>query len=350
MTDSRDPTAANESSGQMLRPARRWDVRSGWLAIDRPLVMGVLNVTPDSFSDGGLYANSDAAVTHAEAMIDQGADVIDVGGESTRPGAAPIDAEEQERRVLPVIRLLARRLAERTGAPHEVQISIDTTRASVAAAALDVGASVVNDVSGGTDDPPILSVAARHGAGLVLMHRLVAPRDDAYSDRHARPPAYGDVVAEVGAALRERRAAAIGAGVRPTSIVGDPGLGFGKDVAQNIELMARIDELVAEHPLVLVGASRKSFIGAIAARAGAPIGAAGRGSGTRLPGSAHLASTSPGTTPPASERLGGSIAAAVLCLAVGATVFRVHDVAAARQSLDVAAALLAVRQAHRAAT
>jgi len=290
---------------QDRRPAAEWHVRGGALSSHRPMVMGIVNVTPDSFSDGGRFLDVDAAVSHASAMVREGADIIDVGGESTRPGAEAVDADEQLRRVIPVIERLAA-----TGAV----ISVDTTLASVARRALDAGAAIVNDVSGGLADPALLPLVAERGAGVVLMHRPVAPRDDRYSDRHATPPPYSDVVTDVRVALCSRRDAALAVGVAHAAIALDPGLGFGKDVAQNLALMARLAELVAEHPLILVGASRKSFIGAVAGGDGA--------------------------VRPTAERLPGSLAAAVACLMSGATIFRVHDVASTRQAIDVAAAIV----------
>jgi len=294
---------------QDQRPAAEWHIRGGTLSSRRPIVMGIVNVTPDSFSDGGRFLDVDSAVAHASTMVRDGADIVDVGGESTRPGAKAIDADEQIRRVIPVIERLAK-----TGAV----ISIDTTLAPVARRALDAGAAIINDVSGGLDDSHLLDVVADGGAGLVLMHRRTAPRDDRYSDQHREAPPYGEVVADVTAALLDRCEAAIAAGVRRECIALDPGLGFGKDVAQNLRLMARLDELVRIHPMILVGASRKSFLGAA-------IGRLGR------------------AAPGPDERTPGSIAAAVLCRAAGAAIFRVHDVASSRQALDVADAIVAER-------
>ncbi|MBM3674242.1 MAG: dihydropteroate synthase [Actinobacteria bacterium] len=216
----------------------------------RGRVMGVVNVTPDSFSDGGRYLEPEAAAAHGLELAAQGAAVLDVGGESTRPGAAPVDAAEETRRVVPVVR----ELAERTAVP----ISVDTTKAEVAAAALEAGAAIVNDVSAGRLDPAVLSVVADAGAGYVVMHMLGEPRtmqDD---------PCYGDVVREVGDFLCTRLAAARGAGIAPESLMADPGIGFGKTVDHNLALLAHLGELVARVRVpVLVGTSRKRFLGAL---------------------------------------------------------------------------------------
>ena len=210
--------------------------------------MGVVNVTPDSFSDGGRYLDAGAAVEHGLALVAAGADVLDVGGESTRPGAEPVGADEELRRVAPVVR----RLADEAGVP----VSIDTTKARVAAAALASGASIVNDVSAGRLDPDLLGVVADAAAGYVAMHMLGEPRT------MQRDPSYDDVVAEVGASLVERLDEARAAGVRGVALAADPGIGFGKTVAHNLSLLAALPELGARTgvPLV-VGTSRKSFLG-----------------------------------------------------------------------------------------
>ncbi len=211
-------------------------------------VMGILNVTPDSFSDGGRFEVIDDAVAHGFALAEAGADVVDVGGESTRPGATAVPADEELRRVVPVVEKLAE---------AGVVVSIDTTKADVARAALEAGAVLVNDVSAGRFDPSILDVAAARGAGYVAMHMRGQPRtmqDD---------PHYDDVVGEVGGFLVERVAQARDAGIEPDRILVDPGIGFGKTASHNLELLVRLPELVDRvgQP-VLVGASRKSFIGA----------------------------------------------------------------------------------------
>jgi len=212
---------------------------------DRCLVMGVLNVTPDSFSDGGEWYDADAAIAHGLDLVAQGADLVDVGGESTRPGAARIDADEELRRVRPVVRALA---------AEGVAVSIDTTRAAVAEAALADGARIVNDVSGGLADPSLVKVVAATGAPYVLMHS----RGPA-----GTPGTYADVVADVCRDLTARLDEAVAAGVDARNVVLDPGLGFAKDAAQNLALLAALPALVALGPPLLVGASRKSFLGAL---------------------------------------------------------------------------------------
>lgn len=216
----------------------------------RCVVMGVLNVTPDSFSDGGRWTDLDAAVAHGLRMVEEGADVVDVGGESTRPGADRVDAEEEMRRVLPAVRELA---------TAGVLVSVDTSRAAVAAAALDAGARIVNDVSGGLADPDMAKVVAAAEVPWVLMHWRGHSRDMQALAR------YGDVVADVREELSRRADAALTAGVEPGRIVLDPGLGFAKSGEHNWELLARLDELVAMGYPVLVGASRKSFLGRLLA-------------------------------------------------------------------------------------
>lgn len=222
-----------------------------WLRdpLRRPLVMGVLNVTPDSFSDGGRFFTPDAALVHAREMLDQGADLIDVGGESTRPGSQPVPPEEQLRRILPVISAI------RQNAP--VALSIDTTSSHVAQVTLDHGATLVNDISAGCNDPAMLPLVARCRAPIILMHMLGQPAT------MQQNPTYKDVTAEVTDYLRQRAAAARAAGVEPENILLDPGIGFGKTVAHNLELLRRTGELAAlGHPLV-IGPSRKRFIAAV---------------------------------------------------------------------------------------
>jgi dihydropteroate synthase len=272
------------------------------LSLDPFAIMGVVNVTPDSFSDGGQFASFEEAAQHALDLVEQGASVIDVGGESTRPGAQPVSAEEQIRRVVPTI--------SRIRARSHVAISIDTTNATVAAAALDAGADFVNDVSAGTDDRDMFPLLARRGAGVVLMHRLAAPQDDSYSDRYERAPEYTDVVRAVTDFLLARAEVAMAAGIARESIALDPGLGFGKSVAQNFELVARTSELAALGYPVLVGASRKSFLGAVSGRADPE------------------------------QRIIGSVVAAVAAYGGGARIVRAHDVGAHREALLVAHAVL----------
>src|SRR6266550_2315747 len=233
---------------------REWHIATGKrLPIgERTLVMGVLNVTPDSFSDGGEFFSLDRALAHAEQMIAEGADIIDVGGESTRPGgAAVVSPEEELKRVLPVIERLAKR--------SSVPISIDTTKAVVARAALDAGAAIVNDISALRFDPQIADEVAKSGAGLVLMHSRETP-----GALHGLPPV-ADIIEEVTRSLRSSIALAEQRGVKRESIVIDPGIGFGKSQEQNIELIAKLDQLIAAFPdfPLLIGTSRKSFIGKI---------------------------------------------------------------------------------------
>jgi dihydropteroate synthase len=265
--------------------------------------MGVLNVTPDSFFDGGRYADLPAAVAHGVRMLGEGADIVDVGGESTRPGAARVDAETEMARVLPVIRRLAA-----AGVP----MSIDTTRAAVAAAALDAGAAVVNDVSGGLADPEMARVVAEAGCPWVLMHWR------GHSRRMKELAVYTDVVKEVCAELSERADAAIAAGVAEDRIVLDPGLGFAKKPEHNWQLSAHLDALTGLGFPVLIGTSRKSYLGALLAE-------------------------SDGTPRPADERGAATVAASLLAVAAGAWGVRVHDV---RDTVDAIAVWRAI-EAHR---
>jgi len=272
------------------------------VSLDPFAIMGVVNVTPDSFSDGGQFTGPEEAAQFALQLVEEGASVIDIGGESTRPGAARVDAEEQVRRVVPVI--------ARVRSRSSVAITVDTTSAAVAEAALEAGADAVNDVSAGCEDPAMFALVARRGAGLVLMHRLAPPGEDSYSDRYAEAPIYDDVVREVASFLLMRAEVAMAAGVARESIVLDPGLGFGKSVAQNYELLARTSELVALGMPVLVGASRKSFLGAVSGRADPE------------------------------QRIIGSVVAAVAAYGGGARIIRAHDVGAHREALLVAHAVL----------
>ncbi|HEY5045778.1 MAG TPA: dihydropteroate synthase [Solirubrobacteraceae bacterium] len=281
--------------------------------------MGVVNVTPDSFSDGGRFLDVEAAVAHGRELVGEGADILDIGGESTRPGAEPVPEEEELRRVIPVIEGLA--AAARSGAegsnPSHPQISIDTSKAAVAQAALGAGASLVNDVSAFRADPEMAGLVAASGAECCLMHMLGEPRT---MQRGVGGPQYKDVVAEVKAFLEERLRFAVEEGVREDRIMLDPGIGFGKTVAHNLELLRRLGELAALGRPLVIGTSRKSFLGRIAADA------------------AGLAQP-----PDAGHRLAGTIASNVLALERGASVFRVHDVAPVREALAVAAATLGGR-------
>ena len=262
--------------------------------VPEPIVMGVVNVTPDSFSDGGEWLDPAAAIAHGHKLAAEGAQILDIGGESTRPGAAPVSEREELRRVLPVIEGLA-------GAG--ARLSIDTTKAAVAAAALDAGATIVNDVSALRGDRAMAALVAERGCEVCLMHMLGEPRT------MQRDPRYDDVVREVRTFLARRLAFAIDAGVAEQRVWLDPGIGFGKTIDHNLELLARLDEIVALGRPVVVGTSRKSFLGKITGRT-------------------------------AGERVPGTIATNVLALARGARVFRVHDVAQARDALLVAAATL----------
>jgi dihydropteroate synthase len=265
--------------------------------------MGIVNVTPDSFSDGGLFLDARAAIQHGLELVGEGADILDIGGESTRPGADPVGEAEELRRVVPVIGGLS-------GA--EAQISIDTSKAVVARAALAAGATLVNDVSALRADPEMAEVVAQSGADCCLMHMLGEPRT------MQREPRYADVLDEVKAFLEERLRFAVAAGVREERIMLDPGIGFGKTLAHNLALLRRLDELSTLGRPLVVGTSRKSFLGRLLADA----------RGEEQP------------APPA-ERLPGTIASSVMAYERGATVLRVHDVAPLRAALTVAAATLA---------
>ena len=266
-----------------------------------PLIMGVLNVTPDSFSDGGLFLDPEVATQEALRMVAAGADLIDVGGESTRPGADPVDGPEQIRRVVPAIRRL------RAALPNDFPISVDTTRAEVADAALAVGADLVNDVSAGRDDPGMFACVAEHAVPIVLMHMQGTPKT--MQDR----PHYGDVVQEVIDFLVGRAVVAEGTGIAAERIWLDPGIGFGKRKEDNLRLIAELDRLVATGFPVLLGTSRKRFMGAVCGE----------------------------------QRPSGLVAATVATTAIGVLsgvrMFRVHDIRENRQAADVAAA---IRQAR----
>ena len=260
-------------------------------------IMGVVNVTPDSFSDGGQLASDEAAIAHARRLVEEGAAIVDVGGESTRPGADPVPAPEERERVVGVVAGVA---ALGLGA----RISVDTMKRSVAEAAADAGATYVNDVTAFRHDPEMAGLVADRGLECCLMHMLGEPRT------MQRDPRYEDVVSEVKAFLEERLAAAVAAGVAEERVQLDPGIGFGKTLAHNLELLRRLDEIAAIGRPVVLGTSRKSFLGRITGR---EVG----------------------------ERVAGTVATCVLGLERGARVFRVHDVAAVRDGLAVAAATLA---------
>jgi dihydropteroate synthase len=266
-----------------------------------PVLMGVVNVTPDSFSDGGLFLEAGAAIDHGLTLAAEGAAILDVGGESTRPGSEPVSEEEELRRVVPVVEGLAAR------APAGTRISIDTTKAAVAKAALAAGADIVNDVSALRFDPGLASLVAERRVECVLMHMLGEPRT------MQEDPRYDDVVDDVKAFFEERLAFAVGEGIAEERVWLDPGIGFGKTVDHNLELLRRLEELVAIGRPVVVGTSRKSFLGKLTG---------GTAEGERLP---------------------GTIATNVLALERGAAVFRVHDVAPVAQALTVAAATVEPR-------
>jgi dihydropteroate synthase len=274
---------------------------------ERTLIMGILNVTPDSFSDGGEFLSLDKALAHAERMIAEGADIIDVGGESTRPGSASIvTGKEELERVVPVISELAR--------CFDVPISIDTTKASVARASLDAGAAIVNDISALRFEPEIANEVAKSGAGLVLMHSRGTP-----GALHSLPPV-ADIIEEVTSSLRNSIELANQRGVKREAIVIDPGIGFGKSQEQNIELIARLDQLIAALPdfPLLIGTSRKSFLGRILADpAGNPA--------------------------PADERLHATMASTTAAILKGAALIRVHDVKITVETARVAEEIKRVR-------
>jgi len=279
-----------------------WRCRDLTFELDpRVLVMGVLNVTPDSFSDGGRHLEPADALAHARRLASEGADVIDVGAESTRPGAEPVDPEEQWRRLEPVIGPLAR---------EGRCVSVDTASAIVAARALQAGAAIVNDVTA-LSDPAMAEVAAKDGAGVVLMHMRGTPPTMQHD------PGYSDVVREVREELAARLAAARAAGIAEDRIVCDPGIGFGKALEHNLELIARLGELAPLGRPILIGASRKSFLGKLS------------GAGVE-------------------DRLAGGLAAHALAVWNGATVVRTHDVAETVQAIAVARAVRSARGAQPA--
>jgi dihydropteroate synthase len=261
----------------------------------RPTVMGVVNVTPDSFSDGGLYLDTDAAVSHARELFREGAQIVDVGGESTRPGADPVSEAQELERVVPVIERIA------TAADGPL-VSVDTRKGVVAEAALQAGARIVNDVWAFRHDPSIAGLVAGAGAWCCLMHML---GEDPRTMQAA--PRYDDVVSEVKSFLEERLAFAVGEGVPEERVWLDPGIGFGKTVDHNLELLRRLDEIVAIGRPVVIGTSRKSFLGKLTGR-------------------------------PERERAAATTATTVMAYERGATVFRVHDVREAADALAVAAA------------
>jgi dihydropteroate synthase len=275
-----------------------WQTSRRQIPLDRTLVMGILNVTPDSFSDGGAFVSVDAAIAQAEKMIDEGVDIIDIGGESTRPGSQRVSVDEEISRVITVVQAVAGRF--------DIPLSIDTTKASVAQAATEAGAEIINDISGLRFEPELAVIAAQETAGLVLMHSR-----GKFEALHSQP-AVPDIFSEITSGLGAPIDTALAAGVGRSQIVLDIGLGFGKTFEQNLELIAKLDTIVgefADYP-ILAGASRKSFIGKI------------------LNGV------------PADDRLGGSIAAAVVAVLRGARIVRVHDVKETVAAIRVAERLM----------
>jgi len=281
---------------------REWHIAGRKLLLDQhTLVMGILNVTPDSFSDGNQFLQSEKAIEHAHQLVAEGADLIDIGGESTRPGATPVEFDDEIRRVVPVIERLAKQLS--------VPISVDTTKPVVAAAALNSGAAIVNDVSALRFDFHVADVAAKAGAGLILMHSRGGP-----ATMHGLPPV-PDIVGEVITSLRESISIAEKRQVKRASIVVDPGIGFGKTQEQNLELIAQlrqISEAFVDYPL-MIGTSRKSFIGRVFD--GAPV----------------------------TERLHGTMASVAVAVLNGADIVRVHDVKAAVETVRNVNAITAMR-------
>jgi dihydropteroate synthase len=261
-------------------------------------IMGVVNVTPDSFSDGGLFLEPDAGVAHGRALREEGADILDIVGESTRPGAAPVPPEDELLRTVPVVRALA---------AEGATVSIDTSKVAVAEAALDAGATIVNDVTAFRAEPELADLCAHRGCGAALMHMQGTPRT------MQENPRYDDVVDDVKAFLAERLEFAIARGVREEGVWLDPGIGFGKTVDHNLELLRRLGELRDLGRPILIGTSRKSFIAKLTGR-------------------------------DVADRLGGTIASNVLALAAGAEIFRVHDVHEVRDALIVAEAILGRRE------
>jgi len=286
------------------REPLEWICRDRRLYIsDRPLIMGILNVTPDSFFDGGCFFDFDNAIAQGRRLIAEGADILDIGGESTRPGSEEVPVEEEMRRVLPVIRKLARQTS--------ALLSIDTRKAAVARAALAEGAHIVNDVSALTHDADMADVVRTFGAGVVLMHMQGTPRTMQIN------PQYRDVVTEVRQFLADRLAIVSAAGIDLRQTAVDPGIGFGKNLEHNLDLLACLEMLTALGRPVVVGVSRKRFIGQLTER-------------------------------PAPDRLAGTLGAVAYCIAKGAHILRVHDVAATRDVVNVMVTLVAREHGGRA--
>jgi dihydropteroate synthase len=286
----------------MMETAARlfWKTGRGRIEFSKPCVMGILNVTPDSFWDGGLHSGVTAALHHAEKLVSEGADIVDVGGESTRPGAAPVGAAREVERVLPVVHAIAERFPD-------LPISVDTVKSETAEAVASAGAAIINDVSGLRLDPQVGNVVAQHGLGLVLMHS----RGSVAEMAQYRMSDYGaDVVGDVVTELASCVETALTRGVHRDAIAIDPGLGFSKRTEHSVATLRELERLTELGYPVLIGASRKRFVGELS-----------------------------GGLPP-EQRLEGTLGACVAALAKGAHIFRVHDVAAARRALDVAHAIL----------
>lgn len=295
-----------------FRPRQHYSWRLGNRTVElgtRTWVMGILNCTPDSFSDGGRHLDPEAAVRRLEQILQEGADCVDVGGESTRPGAEPVPADVEWSRIRPVLEAI-RRLG------HPALVSVDTTKYEVAIRALDLGAAIVNDVSGLAFDPRLADLAARFGAGLIVMHMQGKPRT---MQQH---PRYEDVVAEVGESLARSVTAAEERGVHRNQLMVDPGIGFGKTIDHNLELLRRLPALEALSRPILVGASRKGFLGRI-------VGIAGRTAADGWPADADA------TTAPLEARLEASLGVHAAAALAGAHMVRVHDVHATVRTLAV---------------
>jgi dihydropteroate synthase len=277
--------------------AHQWQLTDRVLVIEgRPLVMGIVNVTPDSFSDGGKYANTDAAVARGLELVRQGADILDIGGESTRPGALPVSLEEELRRVVPVIQALARQTA--------VPLSVDTSKAEVGRQSLSAGAQVINDVTAMTGDPEMADVVQKSKAGVILMHMKGTPATMQHN------PHYEDPVEEIGHYFEERLDFAVKVGIAPEQMVLDPGIGFGKTSDHNLEILARLEKFQKFNRPVCLGVSRKGFVGRLL------------------------------NNRPAERRLAGSLAAVAYAMTRRAVqVVRVHDVEETRDVVNVIAAI-----------
>lgn len=298
-TDTRSATTGIGSASGAGPRSAIWRTARGSVDLSRPRIMGILNVTPDSFWDGGRHEGVEAALRQAERLVAEGADMVDVGGESTRPGADPVPADRERARVVPVVEALVREWPA-------LPVSVDTVKADVARAALDAGAAVVNDVSGLRLDPALGPLCAERGAGLVLMHsRGSVDRMASYETADYGEDPVADVAAELRASLERARAA----GVPEAAVVLDPGLGFSKRTAESVAVVRELDRLLALGRPILLGPSRKRFVGELA-----------------------------GGLPP-EDRLEGTIAVCVVGLLGGARLFRVHDVAPVRRALAVAEAL-----------